>query len=80
MASSSACHSHRYIATLDGMQIAAFYKTLYHHVLSPGWAVLAQPELDTPAPLDEAVRHVAAVTSDLFDQVRSRQKPPAAAA
>ena len=73
-------HSHRYIVTLDGMQIAAFYNTLYHHVLRPGWAVLAQPDLDTPAPLDRAIRHLATVTSDLFDQVHSNPEPAAAAA
>src|SRR5579859_5387923 len=52
-------HTHRYTLTLDGLQIAAFYNTLYHHVLSPGWTVLAQPHLDTPAPLDRAIRHLA---------------------
>ncbi len=72
-------HSHRYIVTLDGLQIAAFYNTLYHHVLSPGWAVLAQPDLDTPAPLDRAIRHLAAITSDLFDQAHSKPEPSAAA-
>ena len=73
-------HSHRYIVTLDGMQIAAFNNTLYHHVLSPGWAVLAQRDLDTPAPLDRAIRHLATVTSDLFDQVHSNREPSAVAA
>jgi hypothetical protein len=73
-------HSHRYIVTLDGLQIAAFYNTLYHHVLSPGWAVLAQPDVDTPAPLDRAIRHLAAVTSDLFEQVHSKPESAAAAA
>ncbi len=73
-------HSHRYIVTLDGMQIAAFYNTLYHHVLSPGWAVMAQPDLDTPAALDRAIRNLAAVTSDLFHQAHSKPKPSAAAA
>ena len=73
-------HSHRYTVTLDGLQIAAFYNTLYHHVLNPGWAVLAQPDLDTPAPLDRAIRHLAAVTSDLFEQVHSKPEPSAAAA
>jgi hypothetical protein len=69
-------HSHRYIVTLDGLQIAAFYNTLYHHVLSPGWAVLAQPDIQTPAPLDRAVRHLATITSALFDQVQLRPGPP----
>jgi hypothetical protein len=62
------------------MQIAAFYNALYHHVLSPGWAVLAQPDLDTPAPLDRAIRHLAAVTSDLFEQVHSKPESAAATA
>ena len=73
-------HTHRYIVTLDGLQIAAFYNTLYHHVLRPGWAVLAHPEFDTPAPLDRAIRNLAAVTSHLFDQVHSKPEPSAAAA
>jgi hypothetical protein len=73
-------HSHRYIVTRDGLQIAAFYNTLYHHVLRPGWAVLAQPDFDTPASLDKAIRHLAAVTSDLFDQVHSKPEASAAAA
>ena len=73
-------HSHRYIVTLDGLQIAAFYNTLYQHVLRPGWAVLAQPDFDTPAPLDRAIRQLAAVTNELFDQVHSKPEPFAAAA
>jgi hypothetical protein len=77
----SVCHTAiANIVTLDGMQIAAFYNTLYHHVLSPSWAVLAQPHFDTPAPLDRAIRQLAAVTSDLFEQVHSNPDPSAAAA
>jgi hypothetical protein len=73
-------HSHRYIVTLDGLQIAAFYNTLYHHVVRPGWAVLAQPDIDTPAPFDRAMRRLSAVTSNLFDQLHPRQEPFASAA
>src|SRR5207249_1582752 len=73
-------HTHRYIVTLDGLQIAAFYNTLYYHVLRAGWAVLTQSEFDTPAPLDKAIRHLAAVTSDLFDQVHSEPEASPAAA
>jgi hypothetical protein len=72
--------SHRYIVTRDGLQIAAFYNSLYYHVLRPGWAVLAQPDLNTPAPLDRAIRNLVAVTSDLFHQVHSKPKPSATAA
>lgn len=72
--------SHRYIVTLDGLQIAAFYNTLYHHVLRPGWAVLSQPDLDTPARLDRAMRQLAAVTADLFNRVNSQPEPSTAAA
>ena len=61
--------SHRYIVTLDGLQIASFYNTLYHHVLRPGWSVLAQPNTNTPAPLDTAIRHLADVTRRLFQQI-----------
>src|SRR5207237_9458405 len=56
-------HSHRYIVTLDGMQIAALYNTPHLHFLSPGWAVMAQPDLDSPAPLHRPIRNLAAVTS-----------------
>ena len=73
-------HTHRYILTREAMHIAAFNNTLDHHILRPGWAVLAQPDLDTPAPLDRAIHHLAAVTSDLFDQVHSKPEPSAAAA
>jgi hypothetical protein len=51
-------------------------------VSSPSVATILrdQPDLDTPAPLDRAVRHLAAVTSDLFDQVHLKPAPFAAAA
>lgn len=72
--------THRYMVTLDGFQIAAFYNTLYHHVLRPGWAVLATPSLHTPAPLDTALRHLADVTRALFHQIHSQSERSAAAA
>ena len=72
--------SHRYIVTLDGLQTASFYNTLYHHVLCPGWATLAEPTIQTPAPLDTAVRHLAAVTRSLFDQLQTKPEDSTAAA
>ena len=72
--------SHRYTVTLDGVQIASFYATLYHHVLRPGWATLAEPTLHTPAPLDTAIRHLADVTRGLFQQVHSEPDHSIAAA
>jgi hypothetical protein len=72
--------SHRYLVTLDGLQIASFYTTLYHHVLRPGWATLAEPTIDTPAPLDTAIRHLADVTRGLFQQIHSESDPSTAAA
>ena len=72
--------SHRYLVTLDGLQIASFYNTLYQHVLRPGWATLAEPTMDTPAPLDAAIRHLADVTRGLFQQIYSESDPSTAAA
>jgi hypothetical protein len=72
--------SHRYLVTLDGLQIASFYTTLYHHVLRPGWATLAEPTIDTPAPRDTAIRHLADVTRSLFQQIHSESDPSTAAA
>ena len=72
--------SHHYTVTLDGVQIASFYATLYHHVLRPGWATLAEPTLHTPAPLDTAIRHLADVTRGLFQQVHSEPDYSIAAA
>jgi hypothetical protein len=72
--------SHRYLVTLDGLQIASFYNTLYHHVLRPGWATLAEPTIDTPAPLDTAIRHLADVTRGLFHQIYSESERSTAAA
>jgi hypothetical protein len=72
--------SHRYLVTLDGLQIASFYNTLYQHVLRPGWATLVQPTIDTPAPLDTAIRHLADITRGLFQHIHSRSDPSAAAA
>jgi hypothetical protein len=60
--------TNRYIVTLDGWQIAGFYNTLYHHVLRPGWAVLANPA-STPEPIAAAVTHLAHATRDLFQQL-----------
>jgi hypothetical protein len=65
---------------LDGLQIASFYNTLYHHVLRPGWATLAEPTLDTPAPLDIAIHHLADVTRSLFQQIHSESDRSTAAA
>jgi hypothetical protein len=73
-------HTHRYLVTLDGLQIASFYNTLYHHVLRPAWATLAQPSLHTPAPLDNAVRHLVNATRTLFQSVHSTPEDFAAAA
>ena len=73
-------HSHRYIVTLDGLQIASFYNTLHYHVLRPGWAMLAEPTIQTPAPLDTAVRHLANVTRQLFQQTYPDLEPSNAAA
>jgi hypothetical protein len=72
--------SHRYLVTLGGLQIASFYNTLYHHVLRPGWAMLAEPTIDTPAPLDIAIRHLADVTRGLFQQIHSESDHSTAAA
>ena len=72
--------SHRYLVTLDGLQIASFYNTLYHHVLRPGWTKLAEPTIDTPAPLDTAIRHLADVTLGLFQQIYSESDRSTAAA
>jgi hypothetical protein len=55
--------------TLDGWQVAGFYNTLYHHVLRPGWAVLAEPSTSTPEPIAAAVRHLADATRNLFQQL-----------
>ncbi|MBV9173152.1 MAG: hypothetical protein JOZ81_24060 [Chloroflexi bacterium] len=65
--------THRYMVTLDGWQVAGFYTTLYDHVLSPGWAVLAQPATHTPEPLARALRQLADVTSSLFHQINPPQ-------
>jgi hypothetical protein len=48
--------THRYIVTLDRWQVAGFYNTLYHRILRPGWAVLAEPActLRTLPPLPSA--------------------------
>jgi hypothetical protein len=62
-------HSHRYMVTLDGWQVAGFYNTLYHHVLRPGWAALADPSTSTPEPIAAAVRHLADATRNLFQQL-----------
>jgi len=60
--------THRYIGvTLDGWQIAAFYNTLYHHILRPGWAVLADPQTHAPDQLSKAVRKLANITRSLFN-------------
>jgi hypothetical protein len=64
-------HTHRYMVTLDGWQVAGFYNTLYHHVLRPGWAALANPSTSTPEPIAAAVSHLADVTRDLFHQLHS---------
>jgi len=72
--------SHRYIVTLDGLRIASFYTTLYHHVHRPGWATLAEPTIHTPAPLDTAIRHLADVTRALFQQIHPGPDHSAAAA
>jgi len=61
--------SHRYMVTLDGWQVAGFYNTLYHHILRPGWAVLADPNSSTPEPIATAIRHLADTTRAVFQQL-----------
>jgi hypothetical protein len=70
--------THRYLVTLQGWQIAGFYNTLYHHVLRPGWAMLAEPTTQAPEPLTTALRHLAKVTSTLFDQIYPEEYSAAA--
>jgi hypothetical protein len=72
--------SDRYLVALDGLQIASFYNTLYHHVLRPGWATLAEPTIDTPAPLDAAIHHLANVTRTIFTHIHSDSDSCTAAA
>lgn len=61
--------THRYMVTLDGWQVAGFYNTLFHHVLRPGWTVLAERNTSTPDPIATAVRHLADATRDAFQQL-----------
>ena len=73
-------HSHRYMVTLDGWQVAGFYNTLFHHVLRPGWAVLANPDTTVPEPVATAVRHLAQTTRELFNQLHPNPDHSTAAA
>ena len=72
--------SHRYMVTLDGWQVAGFYNTLYHHILRPGWAVLADPSTSTPDPIAKAVRHLADTTRAVFQQLHPEPNHSNAAA
>jgi len=72
--------SHRYMVTLDGWQVAGFYNTLYHHILRPGWAVLADPNGSTPEPIATAIRHLADTTRAVFQQLHPEPNHSNAAA
>lgn len=73
-------HTHRYMVTLDGWQVAGFYNTLFHHILRPGWAVLSQPNTSTTDPIAAAIHHLADVTRHAFQQLHPepRHSNPAA--
>ncbi len=57
------------MVSLEGWQVAGFYTTLYDHVLTTCWAVLAQPATHTPEPLTRALAQLADITSSLFHQI-----------
>jgi hypothetical protein len=60
--------------------VAGFYNTLYHHILRPGWAVLADPNGSTPEPIATAIRHLADTTRAVFQQLHPEPNHSNAAA